>query len=70
MTITRFSELTPKEQMNHLKNTSTLIHRIIKGNIIVSLYWSTEFVFEVFNPKNNLKEFEIKCFDRFEYQHS
>lgn len=70
MTITRFSELAPQEQMDHLKNTSTLIHRIIKGNIIVSLYWSNEFVFEVLNPKNDLKEFEIKCFDRFKYHHS
>ena len=70
MTTTRFSKLTPKGQMDHLKNTATLIHRIVKGNLIVSLYWSREFVYEVLRPKNNLKEYEIKCYDRFRYHSS
>ncbi|MCK5278908.1 MAG: hypothetical protein KAQ62_25740 [Cyclobacteriaceae bacterium] len=70
MTTAGFSELTPKSQMDHLKRTSTLIHRIIKGNMIVSLYWSKDFIYEVLNPKNNLKKYDIKCFDRFKYVHS
>ena len=70
MTTTGFNKLAPKNQMDHVKRTSTLIHRIIKGNMIVSLYWSKEFIYEVLNPKNNLKEYEIKCFDRFKYVHS
>ena len=70
MTINRFSELTPKGQMDYLKKTATLIHRIIKGNLIVSLYWSKDFIFEVLNPKNNINHYEIKCFDRFKYVQS
>ena len=70
MTTKGFLELTPKSQMDYLKKTSTLIHRIIKGNLIVSLYWSKDFIFEVLNPKNNISNYEIKCFDRFKYVHS
>lgn len=70
MTTTGFRELTPKSKMDHLKRTSTLIHRIIKGNMIVSLYWSKDFIYEVLSPKNNIKNFEIKCFDRFKYVRS
>lgn len=70
MTNSVFSNLAPKSQMDHLKRTSILIHKIMKGNMIVSLYWSKEFIYEVLNPKNNLKTYEIKCFDRFKYVHS
>ena len=70
MTANGFSELTPKSQMDYLKESATLIHRIIKGNVIVSLYWSKEFIFEVFNTKNNIENYEIKCFERFNYVHA
>ena len=70
MTTLGFSELTPKNQMDYLNKTSTLIHRIMKGNVIVSLYWSKDFIFEVFSPRNNIKSFEIKCYDRFKYVYS
>ena len=70
MTTNGFIELPPKHQMDYLNKTSTLIHKIIKGNLIVSLYWSKDFIFEVFCPKNNLDSFEIKCYDRFKYVQS
>ena len=70
MTTLGFSELPPKNQMDYLNKTSTLIHRIIKGNMIVSLYWSKDFIFEVLSPKNNIRNFEIKCYDRFKYVYS
>ena len=53
--------------MDYLNKTAILIHRILKGNVIVSLYWSKDFIYEVINPKNNVKKFEIKCYDRFMY---
>lgn len=67
MTTSAFMELKPREQLNYLKKTAILIHRIVKGNLIVSLYWSKDFIFEVFSPRNNLKNYEIKCYDRFKY---
>lgn len=70
MTPNGFTELAPDTQMDYLKKTSTLIHRIIKGNVIVSLYWSKDFIFEVLNPKSNATSYEIKCYDRFKYVYS
>lgn len=70
MTTNAFIRLSTKNQMEYLKKTSTLIHRIVKGNLIVSLYWSRDFIFEVFSPKNNLHNIEIKCYDRFKYVYS
>ena len=70
MTPNGFTELAPDTQMDYLKKTSTLIHRIIKGNVIVSLYWSKDFIFEVLNPKSNVTSYEIKCYDRFKYVYS
>jgi len=67
MTTAGFTQMTPRDQMNYLKKTAILIHRIVKGNLIVSLYWSKEFIFEVFCPKNNLNTYEIKCYDRYKY---
>ena len=67
MTTLGFRALTPKRQMDHLKKSSTLIHKIITGNLTISLYWSKDFIYEVLNPKNKLNECEIKCFDRFKY---
>ena len=70
MTINGFIKMSPQSQMDYLKKTSTLIHRIIKGNIIVSLYWSKDFIFEVLSPKSNVKRYEIKCYDRLKYVNS
>ncbi len=70
MTASKFAELTPKNQMNYLNKTAILIHRIIKGNLIVSLYWSKDFIFEVFSPRSSTKFYEIKCYDRFKYVQS
>ena len=70
MTTNGFTKLTPNNQMDYLMKTSTLIHRIIKGNLIVSLYWSKEFIFEVLSPKNNTASYEIKCYDRYKYVYS
>ena len=70
MTASKFAELTPRRQMNYLRKTAILIHRIVKGNLIVSLYWSKDFIFEVFSPKNDLKFYEIKCYDRYKYVQS
>lgn len=70
MTTSLFTKLTPKRQMDYLNKTAILIHRILKGNVIVSLYWSKDFIYEVINPKNNVKKHEIKCYDRFKYVHS
>lgn len=70
MTTNGFSRLSPRKQMDYLDKTSTLIHRIIKGDLIVSLYWSKDFIFEVLAPKNNNNNYEIKCFDRFKYVYS
>lgn len=70
MTTAGFTELTTRNQMDFLNKTSTLIHRIVKGNVIVSLYWSKDFIFEVLSPKNNLRNYEIKCYDRFKYVYS
>jgi hypothetical protein len=70
MTITNFTKMSPSSQMDYLKKKSTLIHRIIKGNVIVSLYWSKDFIFEVFCPKSRSGKYEIKCYDRFKYVES
>lgn len=70
MTTLSFRNMPAKDQMNYLKKRATLLHRIVKGNMIVSLYWSKEFVFEVLSLKNNINTYEIKCFDRFDYIHS
>ncbi len=70
MTTSGFTELAPKSQMDYLQKTATLIHRIMKGDLIVSLYWSQDFIFEVLNPKHSTKNYEIKCYERFKYVHS
>ncbi len=70
MTPSAFSKLSYKKQLEYLKKTAILIHKIIKGDLVVSLYWSKEFVFEVLAPVNNLRNCEIKCYDRFKYIHS
>ncbi len=70
MTISKFAELTPKNQLDYLNKTAILIHRIVKGNLIVSLYWSKDFIFEVFNEKSDTKSYEIKCYDRYKYVQS
>jgi hypothetical protein len=67
MTPAGFSQLSYKKQLEYLMKTAILIHKIVKGNLIVSLYWSKDFIFEVLAPTNNLKECEIKCYDRFKY---
>jgi hypothetical protein len=70
MTQANFSTLTSKKQLEYLKKSAILIHKIIKGNLVISLYWSKEFVFEVLAPKSNLKRVEIKCYDRSDYLNS
>lgn len=67
MTIKSFCDMPPKSQMDHLKQTTTLIHKIIKGNFVISLYWSKDIIYEVLSSKNNQTKFEIKCYDRFNY---
>jgi hypothetical protein len=67
MTQASFSKLTSKKQIEYLKKSAILIHKIMKGNLIVSLYWSKEFIFEVLTPKNKFNSIEIKCYDRFKY---
>ena len=69
MTTLSFRNMPPKDQMQYLKKTATLLHRIVKGNMIISLYWSKQFVFEVLSLKLNDDTYEIKCYDRFEYIH-
>lgn len=69
MTTLSFRRMSPKDQMNYLKKTATLLHRIVKGNMIVSLYWSQHFVFEVLSLQDKDDTYEIKCYDRFKYIH-
>ena len=70
MTTANFSQLSNKKQMEYLKKTAILIHKIIKGDVIVSLYWSKDFVFEVLSPISKVNNIEIKCYDRFKYVES
>lgn len=67
MTTKSFCDMPPKTQMDHLKQSATLVHKIIKGNLVISLYWSKDFIYEVLSSKNNQTNFEIKCYDRFKY---
>jgi hypothetical protein len=67
MTEADFSTLSSKKQLEYLKKSATLIHKIMKGNLIVSLYWSKEFIFEVLIPTNKYNRIEIKCYDRYKY---
>jgi len=67
MTPAHFYKLNNRKQMEYLKETAILIHKIVKGNIIVSLYWSKDFIFEVLIPKNKMQNVEIKCYDRYKY---
>ncbi len=67
MTPAHFYKLTSRKQLEYLKETAILIHKIVKGNIIVSLYWSKDFIFEVLIPKNKMQNVEIKCYDRYKY---
>jgi len=67
MTTTSFSQLPSKKQMEYLKKSAVLIHKIIKGNLVVSLFWSKDFIFEVLTPDNKSQKLEIKCYDRFKY---
>jgi hypothetical protein len=70
MTTSRFTKLPNKKQLDYLKRTAILIHKVVKGNLIISLYWSKDFVFEVLAPKNKNEHVEIKCYNRFEYLQS
>jgi len=70
MTTNSFSQMTPKKQIDYLKKTAVLIHRIFKGDLTVSLYWSKDLIFEVISPKSTVNNIEIKCYNRFEYVHS
>jgi len=70
MTTNSFSQMTPKTQIEYLKKTAILIHRIFKGDLTVSLYWSKDLIYEVISPKSKTKNVEIKCYDRFHYLHT
>jgi hypothetical protein len=70
MTPSGFTKLAPKSQLDYLQKTAVLIHKIVKGDIVVSLFWSQDFIFEVLSPKNNTKNLEIKCFERYKYVQS
>ncbi len=70
MTKSVFDQLDMTNQLNFLRNNSILVHKIIKGNIIVSLYWNRELIFEVFMKKDSFKVHEIKSFDRFQYAYT
>ena len=67
MTPANFYKLPNRKQMEYLRETAILIHKIVKGNLIVSLYWSKDFIFEVLVPSNKMQKVEIKCYDRFKY---
>ena len=70
MTQASFSKLTSKKQIEYLKKSAIMIHKIVKGNLTVSLYWSKEFIFEVLAPTNKYNSIEIKCYDRYKYVES
>jgi hypothetical protein len=70
MTTNSFSQMTPKTQIEYLKKTAILIHRIFKGDLTVSLYWSKDLIYEVISPKSQTKNVEIKCYNRFDYLHT
>ncbi len=70
MTTVSFSQMTPKTQVEYLKKKAVLIHRLFKGDLIVSLYWSKDLIYEVISPQSRTNNIEIICYNRFEYVHS
>jgi hypothetical protein len=54
-------------KLDYLRKYGRHLQSIVRGNFIISLYWSDGLVFEVFILRNNNEVFEIKCFDQNEY---
>jgi hypothetical protein len=67
MTVKEFEGLSFNEKVNFLKKNATLVHSLIRGEMLISLYWSNELIFEVFHVKDTASIYEIKGFDRFKY---
>lgn len=67
MTTFGFRHLGPDLQLAFLRRKGLHLQSLIRGNFIISLFWSENLIFEVFILRNNGKVFEIKCFDRHEY---
>lgn len=67
MTIDGFEGMSMDGKIKHLQGNAILIHSLIRGNLIISLFWSKDLIFEVFKTKNNGKIYDIKTYNRFEY---
>lgn len=67
MTAFRFNQLNQQTQLAHLKRQGKLVDTLIRGNFLISLYWTKELIFEVFILKDTLSIFEIKSYDRNQY---
>ena len=67
MTTFGFRHLSLDQQLEFLRRKGLHLQSLMRGNFIISLYWSEDLVFEVFILRNNGNVFEIKCYDRHEY---
>jgi hypothetical protein len=67
MTTFGFQHLSIDQQLEFLRRKGLHLQSLIRGNFIISLYWSENLIFEVFILRNNGKVFEIKCYERHEY---
>lgn len=67
MDINRFNELEPESKVNFLKQYAVLVQSIIRGEFIISLFWTSDLIFEVFYLRNDTSIFEIKSYDRRQY---
>ncbi len=67
MTIDGFEGLDMNGKVKYLRKNAVLIHSLIRGNMIISLFWTKDLIFEVFKTKNNREIYDIKSYNRFEY---
>jgi hypothetical protein len=67
MTAFSFNQLDRNTQIAYLRRKGKLIDTVIRGNFLISLYWTKELIFEVFLFRDNLDVFEIKIYDRKQY---
>lgn len=67
MTTFRFNQLDRQTQLAYLKREGKLVDSVIRGNFLISLYWTKELIFEVFIRRNTSEVTEIKIYDRNKY---
>jgi len=67
MNINKFERLQPDRKVSYLKKDAVLIQSVIRGEFLISLFWTRDLIFEVFYLRNDSSIFEIKSYNRKQY---